>query len=104
MNEITDMHDILYEHRIGLGLTQKQAAEKAGLSLSSYQKFECGYRNIMTASFCVACRLIEALDMNVSDFYHKDYILGEVEITCIGGKKYSCRTPRKPVQRCETAR
>ena len=68
---------ILHERRVILGLTQKQVAEKAKIPLQSYQRFESGDRNIKTASFQVACRVIEALEMNISDFYHGEYILGE---------------------------
>ena len=99
MDETNDMCDVLFEHRIKLGLTQKQAAEKAQISLSHYQKFESGNRNIMNASFCIACRVIEALGMNVSEFYHKEYLLGEIKEEYIGGKRYLYRLPRKPVQR-----
>lgn len=69
--------NILRERRVVLGLTQKQVAEKAKIPLQSYQRFESGERNIMTASFQMACRVIEALGMNVSDFYHGEYVLGE---------------------------
>lgn len=69
--------NILRERRVILGLTQKQVAEKAKIPLQSYQRFESGERNIMTASFQMACRVIEALGMNVSDFYHGEYAFGE---------------------------
>ena len=69
--------NILRERRVVLGLTQKQVAEKAKIPLQSYQRFESGERNIMTASFQMACRVIEALGMNISDFYHGEYVLGE---------------------------
>ena len=69
--------NILRERRVVLGLTQKQVAERAKIPLQSYQRFESGERNIMTASFQMACRVIEALGMNVSDFYHGEYVLGE---------------------------
>ena len=69
--------NILRERRVVLGLTQKQVAEKAKIPFQSYQRFESGERNIMTASFQMACRVIEALGMNVSDFYHGEYVLGE---------------------------
>ena len=69
--------NILRERRIVLGLTQKQVAEKAKIPFQSYQRFESGERNIMTASFQMACRVIEALGMNISDFYHGEYVLGE---------------------------
>ena len=70
-------HGILRERREVLGMTQKQVAEKANIPLQSYQRFESGERNIKTASFQMACRVIEALEMNISDFYHDEYILGE---------------------------
>ena len=69
--------NILRERRVILGMTQKQVAEKAKIPLQSYQRFESGERKIMTASFQMACRVIEALEMNVSDFYHGEYVLGE---------------------------
>jgi len=72
-----DEKSILQERRIFLGMTQKQVAEKAKIPIQSYQRFESGERNIMTASFQMACRVIEALEMNISDFYHQEYVLGE---------------------------
>ena len=49
---------ILREKRVVLGLTQKQVAEKAKVPLASYQRFESGERNICTASFQLACRVV----------------------------------------------
>lgn len=68
---------ILQERRVILGMTQKQVAEKANIPLQSYQRFESGDRNIKTASFQVACRVLEALDLNIADFFHGEYVLGE---------------------------
>ena len=72
-----DQHSVLKEKRQILRMTQQQVADKAKVSLQQYQKFESGQRNIKTASFQLACRVIEALDMNVSDFYHGKYTIGE---------------------------
>ena len=69
--------NILRERRIVLGLTQKQVAKKAKIPFQSDQRFESGERNIMTESFQMACRVIEALGMNNSDLYHGEYVLGE---------------------------
>lgn len=71
------MDSILREKRVVLRMTQQQVADAAKISLRQYQKFESGERNIMTSSFQIACRVIEALGMNVSKFYHGDYVLGE---------------------------
>ena len=79
---------ILREERVVLGLTQKQVAEKAKVPLASYQRFESGERNICTASFQLACRVIEALGMNVSDFYHGEYVLGEEIVNSKEGLRY----------------
>ena len=69
--------DILREKRVVLGLTQQQVADKAKITLQQYQKFESNTRNIMTCSFQLACRVIDALGMNISNFYHGEYALGE---------------------------
>ena len=68
---------ILSEKRQILRLTQQEVADRAKITLRQYQRLESGERNIMTSSFRLACRVIEALDMDVSEFYHGDYYLGE---------------------------
>lgn len=69
--------NVLREKRLILRMTQKQVADEAKISLQQYQKFESGARNIRTCSFQIACRVIEALGMDISDFYHGQYALGE---------------------------
>ena len=64
---------VLREKRLELRLTQKQVAERSGIPYQSYQKFESGERNIMTCSFQIACRVIEALKMDITKFYHGEY-------------------------------
>ena len=44
----------------------------------------------MTCSFGLACRVIEALDMDVSKFYHGDYYLEE-EVKTMRGKGIASR-------------
>lgn len=68
---------ILKEKRVVQGMTQQQVADRARIKIQQYQKFESGERSIMTASFQLACRVIEALGMDVSDFYHGAYVFGE---------------------------
>ena len=72
-----DQHSVLREKRVVLGLTQQQVADKAGIILQQYQKFESGERDIMTSSFRTACKVIEALGMDITDFYHGEYTIGE---------------------------
>lgn len=83
-----DRHTILREKRLVLGLTQQQVADKANISYSQYQKFESGERNIMTASFKIACQVILALDMDVYKFYKGDYVIGEPVVQTKDGLFY----------------
>ena len=71
--------NILKEKRSELGLTQRQVAKKSEIPYQSYQKFESGERNIMTCSFQIACRVIEALKMDITKFYHGEYGLKSAE-------------------------
>ena len=64
-----DVNIALKKKRLALGMTQQHVAEKAKISLSSYQKFESGNRNIMTASFEIVCRVIIALGVDTTSFY-----------------------------------
>jgi hypothetical protein len=43
----------------------------------------------LTSSFGLACRVIEALDMDASKFYHGDYYLEELKT--IEGKRFGDR-------------
>ena len=78
----------LREKRLALELTQQQVADKAKIALSSYQKFESGERNIRTASFDLACRVITALGMDPTAFYEGEYVFGEPTIFDQEGRKY----------------
>ena len=61
---------ILREQRVTQNLTQHQVALKAGITIRQYQKFESDERNLRTASFQLACRVLEALNMDIAGFYH----------------------------------
>ncbi len=83
-----DQHSVLREKRVVLGMTQQQVADKAGIVLQQYQKFESGERDIMTCSFRTACKVIEALEMDITDFYHGEYTIGEEVYPSAGGLRY----------------
>lgn len=90
MAHLSDKMDgILRERRVVLGLTQQQVADRANIKYQQYQKFESGERNIMTASFQVVCRVIEALEMDITAFYHGDYTFGEKVYLDKDGLKYA---------------
>ena len=65
-----NMNGVLRERRVVLGLTQQQVADRAGIKLQQYQKFESGERSILTASFVIACKVLNALKINIEDFYN----------------------------------
>ena len=65
----------LRERRVILGLTQQVVADRAQIPLQSYQQFESGTRDITRASFRLACRVFEALELNPRDFYNGECAL-----------------------------
>ena len=79
---------ILREQRVIKGLTQQQVADRAGIKLQHYQKFESGERNLRTASFQIACRVLEALEMDIAKYHHNEYIIGEKIFVDDEGMKY----------------
>ena len=81
---------VLSEKRQILRLTQQEVADRAKITLRQYQRLESGERNILTSSFGLACRVIEALDMDVSKFYHGAYYLEE-EVKTMRGKGIASR-------------
>ncbi len=78
----------LRERRVILGLTQQAVADRAQIPIQSYQQFESGKRKIRRASFEIACRVIEALEMTPTDFYHTDYSIGEEIYNSEEGLRY----------------
>lgn len=78
----------LHQKRLVLELTQQQVANRAGIDLQQYRKFESGARDIRRASFDVACRVIKALEMDVGEFFDGDYSLGEEIYSENGELKY----------------
>ena len=81
---------VLSERRQMLRMTQQEVADRANITLRQYQRLESGERSILTCSFGLACRGIEALDMDVSKFYHGDYYLEE-EVKTMRGKGLASR-------------
>jgi transcriptional regulator with XRE-family HTH domain len=63
----------LRERRMAMHLTQQAVADRAGICLQQYQKLEYGERDLNNASFCLAVRILEALQINVSDYLRGDY-------------------------------
>lgn len=68
--------EILREQRVLHEMTQQQVADKAGIKIQQYQKFESGERNILTSSFQLACKVLRALEIDVNKFLDGEYAIG----------------------------
>lgn len=55
--------------RCAMGLTQKQVAEKAGISQQLYQYFESGKRSLKTCSFDTTCKVVSAFNYEIDEFF-----------------------------------
>jgi len=71
MNEVP--HEVLQNHRKELRLTQQETANRAGIMLQQYQKFESGERKLRTASFDIACGVLEALELDIEQVF-REYV------------------------------
>jgi transcriptional regulator with XRE-family HTH domain len=68
---------ILKQAREKLGLTQQQVANKAGIQLRQYQRFENAERNLTSSSFNIGCSVLEALEIDIAGFRRGDYVLSK---------------------------
>ena len=55
---------LLKEQRITCGLTQQQVADKAGILIQHYQKFESGKRKLENCSMRIGLQVCAALELN----------------------------------------
>lgn len=69
----------LQKARIAVGLSQSQLAAKAGLPLSTIQKYEIGDRNIDRASLSILCALAEALDAKIPKILESEELKTRLE-------------------------
>ena len=65
---------LLRSTRKTLGLTQQKVADRAGLHIAQYQKFEGGQRGMLSASFETTMAVLEALEID-PDVFVKQYVL-----------------------------
>lgn len=63
---------VLSERRQMLRMTQQEVADQANITLRQYQRLESGERNILTSSFGLACRVIEALTYYFRESFGKN--------------------------------
>ncbi|GHU59954.1 hypothetical protein AGMMS49975_28260 [Clostridia bacterium] len=70
-------HHILQDAREKIGLTQQQVADEANIKLRQYQRYESGERNLSSASFDIARRVLEALKLDMSSYARGDHSIYE---------------------------
>ena len=64
---------MLKNQREKLGFSQEKVAEKAGIRLEQYQKFESGERNISSSTLRIVHAVLTALELDTSAFDKGEY-------------------------------
>ena len=59
----TMRNEILHQKRKMLGLTQKEASQKAGINIRQYQKFESGEIDMASVSLRIALAVCDVLEL-----------------------------------------
>lgn len=70
-------HKIIKAMRIYLGMSQREAAEKLGIYLSVYQKYENIPGFVMRANFTRVCKILEFMHLDPNKFFMERYELTE---------------------------
>lgn len=61
-------HEYLRHQREGLGMTQHQVADKAGILLRQYQRLESGERSMASTSLRIGLAVCDALQLDPHRF------------------------------------
>ena len=69
--------DVLREARKKLNLSQQEVADRALIKLRQYQRYESGELALPASTFDIACRVLSALELDISSFARGDYFLSE---------------------------
>lgn len=52
--------------------TQKEIANKAGIHTQQYSRIESGDRELNSASFMTACKILRAFHMDIEEYFNKE--------------------------------
>ena len=69
---------MLITQRKKLGLSQEDVANKAGIKLEQYQRFERGDREISSSTFQIVHAVLGALELDISAFRNGEYALEDL--------------------------
>ena len=96
-----DAHKIIKAMRLYLGMTQKEAAKKCGISLCVYQKYENIPGELLKGRFSDVYRMLRMLNLEPENL-----LVGNYQLNDLGHKVTSRRTGplntilRKALQNC----
>ena len=90
-------HKIIKAMRIYLGMSQREVAEKLGMYLSVYQKYENIPGYVMQANFFRVCKILELMQLNPNKFFMERYELNKVgyEVASRGDYRIANEGPNK---------
>ncbi len=71
-------HFVLKKRRQKLGLTQQEVADRAGIQVKQYQRFEYGDRELNNAGFLTTYKVLAALEMDVAKYAAGEYGIREL--------------------------
>ena len=83
---------VLKKRRKRLGLTLQEVAEKAGINIKQYQRFESGDRELADASFMTVYRVLKALEMDAEKYAAGEYEIRELIYRGHDGRLYNYET------------
>lgn len=63
-------HYIIKQHREKLGYTQQQIADKCGMTVRQYQRYESGEKSIYSSSFNFGVKICHYLQIDLDDLFH----------------------------------
>ena len=83
---------VLKKRRKQLGMTLQDVADKAGIDIKQYQRFEAGDRELASASFMTTVQVIKALDLDPVKYAAGEYEIKELIYRGHDGRLYNFDT------------
>ena len=83
---------VLKKHRQKLGLTLQQVADKAGIQIKQYQRFEAGDRELSDAGFITVYKVLKTLEMDIEKYASGEYEIKELIYRGHDGRLYNFDT------------
>ncbi len=79
---------VLKKRRKQLGMTLQDVADKAGIDIKQYQRFEAGDRELASASFMTTVQVIKALKLDPVKYAAGEYEIKELIYRGHDGRLY----------------